>query len=122
MNKSAILEAYANDTKANTKYLQPCHCVYPQIDAKVWEFYCEARSKNMPVNGGLLKAEALAMANQLKINNFVASNGCMDKFAARHQLKFSTLHGESAGVDTAVCDQWKEQLPRLCEGYDLKDI
>ena len=108
LNKSAILEECTNGTKTNTKYLQPHHCVYSQIDAKVWEFYCETRSKNMPVNGGLLKAEALAMANQLKINNFIASNGWMDTFSARHQLKFSTLHGESAEVDTAVCDQWKE--------------
>ena len=29
----------------------------------------------MAVNGGLLKAEALAMANQLKINGFIASDG-----------------------------------------------
>ena len=62
----------------------------------------------MPVNGGLLKAEALAITNQLKINNFAASNGWLDRFATRHQLKFSNLHGESAGVDTSVCDQWKE--------------
>ena len=39
--------------------------MYPDIDAKVLEFYCEARSKNMPVNGGLLKAKALAIAKDL---------------------------------------------------------
>ena len=37
-------------------------------------------------------------------------------------LGLSTLHGESAGVDTDVCKQWKEQLPCLCEGYSMKDI
>ena len=111
LNKTAILEAYTNGTKANTKYLQPRHCIYPQIDAKVWEFYCKARSKNMPINGSLLKAEALAVANQLKINDFAASNSWLDRFVTKHQLKLSNLHGESAQVDTSVCDQWKEQLP-----------
>ena len=32
-NKTVILEAYTNGAKANTKYLQPRHCVHPQIDA-----------------------------------------------------------------------------------------
>ena len=38
MNKTAILEAYTSGTKADTKYLHPCHCMYPQIDSKVWDF------------------------------------------------------------------------------------
>ena len=36
LNKTVILEAYTNDTKANTKYLQPHNCMNPEIDAKVW--------------------------------------------------------------------------------------
>ena len=75
LNKMAIFDAYTNGTKDNTKYLQPRHCVYPQIDVKVWEFYCEARSKNMPVNEGLLKAKALSVAQSLNISDFVVSSG-----------------------------------------------
>ena len=96
--------------------------MYPEIDAKVWEFYCEARSKNMPVNGGLLKAETLCIAKEKNLIDFSASNGWLDSFSSRHQLCFSTLPGESAGVDTDVCKQWREQLPCLCEGYSIKDI
>ena len=117
-----ILEAYTNGTKSNTKYLQPRHCMYPEIDAKVSDFYCDAHSKNMPVNSGLLKAEALAIAKEKNLSDFTASNGWLESFSSRHQLRFATLHGESAGVDLSVCNQWKNQLPRLCEGYDLKDI
>ena len=69
-----------------------------------------------------LKAEALAIAKDLNFPDFSASNGWLDSFSSRHQLRYSTLHGESAGVDTSVCDQWRQQLPRPCEGYALKDI
>ena len=121
-NKMAILEAYTNGTKSNTKYLQPRHCMYPEIDAKVWDFYCDARSKNMPINSGLLKAETLAIAKEKNLTDFTASNGWLESFSSRHQLRFATLHGESASVDLNVCNQWRSQLPRLYEGYASKDI
>ena len=104
-NETAILEAYTNGTKDVTKYLQSRNCMYPQIDTKVWEFHCEARSKNMPVNGGLLKSEALSITKSLNITDFTASNGWLDKFSARHQLRYSVLHGGSAGVDPSTCDK-----------------
>ena len=85
LNKTAILEAYTNGAKAETKYLQSRNCMYPQIDTKVWEFYCEARSKNMPVNEGVLKAEALPVTKSLNITGITASNGWLDKFSSRHQ-------------------------------------
>ena len=122
LNKTAILEAYTNGANAETKYLQPRNCMYPDIDTKVWEFYCEARSKNMPVNGGLWKAEALAITKDFNYKDFSASNGWLDSFSTRHQLRYGTLHGESTGVDSTVCNKWKEQLPRLCAGYKMEDI
>ena len=117
LNKTAILEAYTNGANADTKYLQAQNCMYPDTDAKVSEFYCEARSKNMPVNGGLLKAKALAIAKDLNYKSFSASNGWPDSFSTRDQLRYGALHGESAGVDSKVCDQWKDQLPCVCAGY-----
>ena len=80
LNKTAILEAYTN----GTKYLLSRNCVYPQIDTKVWEFYCEARSKNMPVNGSLWKAEALSITKSLNTTDFTASNGWLNKFSTKH--------------------------------------
>ena len=32
------------------------------------------------------------------------------------------MHGENASVDPSTCDQWMQQLPQICKGYDLKDI
>ena len=108
LNKKAIVEAYTNGAKADTKYLQPRNCQYPTIDEKVWQFYCEGRAKNMPINSALLKSEALEITKRHGYKEFSASNGWMDSFATRHQLKFASLHGESAGVDPQVSSQWRE--------------
>ena len=116
------MEAYTNGRNSDSEYLQPRPVTYPEVDEGVWQFFCEARSKNMPVNGGLLKSEALDIAKTKGYQDFTASNGLLDAFVTRHQIKFSNLHGESAGVDPKVCEQWKENLSEICAGYELKDI
>ena len=76
----------------------------------------------MPVNSALLKSEALDVTSNHGLNDFSASNGWLDSLSSRHQLKFTNLHGESAGVSDDVCNQWKEQLPHLCKNYAMEDI
>ena len=76
----------------------------------------------MPINGTLFKLEALEIAQKEKKLQFTASNRWLESFCSRHQINFSNLHGESAGEDPQVCDQWKEQLPRLSAGYKMEDI
>lgn len=37
-------------------------------------------------------------------------------------MKFATLSGESADVDTGVIADWKERLVTLCDGFVEEDI
>ena len=64
----------------------------------------------MPVNVCLLRSEALEIVKNKGYNESSASNGWLEIFIARHQIEFSNLHGESAGVDPKLCDHWKENL------------
>ena len=120
--RDVIMKAYTEGTKSTTKYLQPRHELYPQLDSKVWDFYLEARSKHVPVTGVMLKHEALIKAEELGLENFVASNGWLESFASRYQLNMAKLHGESAEVDENVVGQWKSQLGTICEGYQPENI
>ena len=76
----------------------------------------------MLITGALLKSEALDIAAIHGHVDFTASNDWIQSFIAWHQIKFSNLHGESAGMDPQVCSQWMQQLPATCKGYALKDI
>ena len=121
-DRDVIMKAYGEGTKSSTKYMQPRRELYPELNAKVWDFYLEARSKHIPVTGVMLKHEALIRGEELGLENFTASNGWLESFASRYQLNMSKLHGESAEVDEQICDQWKSQLPTICKDYKLENI
>ena len=82
----------------------------------------EERYKNLPINGKLIQEKGLLCSIELGHDNFQASNGWLDSWQKRHNVKFNTLSGEAADVPVEVCDDWTRRLPELCEGYDPKDI
>ena len=102
--------------------MQPRRELYPELNAKVWDFYLEVCSKHIPMTGVMLKHEALIKGEELGLENFVASNGWLESFSSRYQLNMAKLHGESAEVDEQICDQWKSQLPTICKDYKLENI
>ena len=70
----------------------------------------------------MLQSEANESAMKHSYNTFTASNGWLKSFCIRHQIKFSTLHGEGAQVCHEPIDQWLKELPTITKGYELKDI
>ena len=92
------------------------------IDQLVRKFFCVCRSKNISVSGPLLKERALEYARGLKVKDFHASEGWLDKFKQRHNIKLKIKKGECANVDTVVVDDWKNKLKLICDGYAFENI
>ena len=113
LNCDSITEAYQNGTKATVKYLIPRNIQYPEIDQEVWDFFCLARSKLIPVNGPLLQSKATESAMRYGYNAFSASNGWLESFCNCHQIRMAQLHGESAEVCQETVNQWLECLPKI---------
>ena len=65
----------------------------------MWKWFQEVRKRNIPLSGPVIKAKALKYATDLEIEDFKASEGWLDKFKARHNIKFKQISGESASVD-----------------------
>ena len=122
LQKDKIQLEFNEGKSANSKYLVARHLQYPDIDKGVWNFFCEARGKNIPVNGRMLQDQADEIASNLGLTSFQASNGWLQKFTARHSIKMAVLHGESADVSQQTVDQWREKLPLICDGYADCDI
>lgn len=53
---------------------------------------------------------------------FKASNGWLEKFISRYNIRFKTLSGESASVDTEDVTMWKQNLYMLIDDYNPDDI
>ena len=63
------------------------------------------RGRNIPVNGTLLKAEALKALQKVKEDDSMALNGLLDSLATRLKTKIANLHTESVDVCTEGAEQ-----------------
>ncbi|CAF1368482.1 unnamed protein product [Rotaria sordida] len=96
-----------------------------QLDQKVYEWFVQQRSKNIPISGPLLQEQARQIRQQLGGSNaddFKASNGWLEKFRKRHGIQYRTINGESASVDPATVDEWKKRLVVMIDKYNPNDI
>lgn len=97
--------------------------MYDKVDTATYTWFCNARSHKLPVNGPMIQTKALQLANTLDpTNKFTASDGWLDKFTKRHEIKFKSLSGEGASVNEAQVNDWLKNLDDICANYDLKDI
>ena len=80
LNKQAFWEGMS----ADIKYLVSRNMQYPEIDEEVWEFFCQSRSKCIPINGPMLQSKANKIAMKHNYNNITASNGWLKSFCVRH--------------------------------------
>jgi hypothetical protein len=83
------------------------------VDDGVWRWFKVARSANIPVSGPLLQEKTLQFATALKLNDFKASNGWLQKFKERHNISGGKICGEAATVNTDIVNDWTSRLPEL---------
>jgi hypothetical protein len=69
-----------------------------------------------------LQTKVLQVAASIGLNDFKASNGWLEAFHKRHCIQFRLLFGESVGMDENVVNHWKQNLPNIIQGYDVRDI
>jgi hypothetical protein len=72
------------------------------VDSRIFEWFCQARARNLPITGEQVKAKALLVANSLNPDKaFKASNGWLDRFKKRYQISCKVLSGESRSMDAS---------------------
>ena len=79
-------------------------------------------NRRINVTGPLLKEKALKFASDFGILTFKASNGWLESFINRNNIKFGTMNGERGDVDDDCVNEWKLRLPELCGNLHPKDI
>ena len=72
---------------------------YQSIDDAVFQWHSLARESLIPVSGPMLFEEALLIAQRMENNEFKASNGWLQSFKARHNIKQLLISGESGDVN-----------------------
>ena len=113
----AAYEANQSDSRKRKRLAQ-----FDDIDGAVYHWYKLARQRQVPVNGPMLQEEALKIAEALGNTVFRASNGWLERFKGRHNLKQFTISGEAASVSDVTVASWHERMKELTRGYKREDI
>ena len=95
---------------------------HPQLDEALlfWVLQCESR--RVAVTGSLTKAKAKKISKQLGITEREFSNGRLQRFQQRNQLRCIKSYGESGSADTAGMEQAIPTLQNTFQDYLLRDI
>ena len=64
----------------------------------------------------------MQIALKLNVTGFTASNGWLEKWKTRHNVKQFSVAGEDGKVNAETLESWAERSPEIVKGYELKDI
>ena len=94
-----------------------------EVDEALKLWFTDARNRGLPCSGPLLRAKAEDLAKNLGKTDFVASDGWLSRWKARHGILYKKMHGEKQDADTEAAEDWRScVLPELLLTYGPDDI
>jgi len=70
----------------------------------VYECFCVARAKSIPISGPILKEKTSQVSKEIE-NSKASNGGLLDKFISRYSISFEVVCGERKSVDTEIVDE-----------------
>ncbi len=121
--KDTIMAKWKEGVSCQRKYVKARRCLYKDLNERVFDWFCTARGRGFPVSGTMIQEKAVLLSAEYDdADAFVASNGWLDRWKKRFNVKCSVLSGESAGVSEEDVADWAKRLPNIIDGYDMSDI
>ena len=53
--REAVMREWETGGRSDLKYVKKCKTIYDELNLLVWEWFCAARSKELPVSGRLIQ-------------------------------------------------------------------
>ena len=125
LRQESIVSEYESNGPSDRKSDRKRHRTtdYAEVNDAAYKWYCLARQRCIPVSGPLLQEEALQIARGIDPNTcFKASNGWLDSFKKRHNIKQMIISGECADVQEETVAGWHERVKVLMDGYQPQDV
>ena len=124
-NKESILSLYESNMSCSRVYAsKTCDrkSEYSDVNKSLYDWYVLACSKNIFPMGPQLIEKAKQIASSLGKQKFMGSNGWLEKWKRKYNIKELRISGESGDVEGPTVDSWLERLPELVTGYAQNDI
>lgn len=98
---------------------------HPRLDNVLANWILQCLHKRICLTGDLIKMKAGKFAEQLGIPNSETpsfSDGWLEKFQQRHNLRCYKSHGERGSADNEAINRSLPELRELVSGYRLSDV
>ena len=70
----------------------------------------------------MLQGKAKRPSEELGDSEFTMSNGWLDRFKKRFNIRSKVISGEAGGVRDEIVTSWQERLPNILSGYSPENI
>ena len=70
------------------------------------DWFGTVTSKGQKLSRPILKEKAEDLAKKLGNPSFVATEGWLSRWKARHQIRYKRAHGEKGSADTQSAEEW----------------
>lgn len=84
-NKEDIISSYESG-KYGAKRQKLSSGKHDQIDKAMYKWFMNARERNVPISGHILREKALEFAKQFNVTDFKASEGWLDRWKNRNNV------------------------------------
>ena len=124
-NEARIVEMYEANASSSTRQIKRIrNSKFGDVNESLYQWYCMATSRNLYPDGPLPMEKAREIAKHLEIPDgvFKASNGWLESWKKRHNIKQVVVSGESGDVSGTTISSWKERLPEIIAGYTPRDV
>jgi hypothetical protein len=95
---------------------------YPQIEEAVSIWVDQQISRNLILNGPIIREKAKEFATLFDINGFSASGGWLNNFKHRNNLHTFKISGEAGSAPINEISQMRAELQEILAEYELRDI
>lgn len=95
---------------------------FPNIEEALTIWVENAIHVGIVITDDILSAKALNFAYLLEEDKFKSSNGWIDNFKKRHNLKQYGIHGEAASAPVENIEEMRESLRQVLRSYSPEDI
>lgn len=96
---------------------------FEDVDAAVFKWFQDVRSRNVPLTGPLIREKALEFAEMLEVENFQASVGWLNRFRERYGVVTKCISGEASDVPMESINEWRNgEVAAIIENYSPNDV
>ena len=103
-NKESILSLYESNASMSVSKTSGRQCEYADVNTTLYDWYTSACSKNIFPMGPQLVEKAKQIASSLGKHDFKGSNGWLQKWKHRYNIKQLRINGESGDVEGSTVD------------------